>query len=192
MLLPQSSAFAALKNRLNSVSAIGYLQTGPRPYVPYLTAPLTIPWQGSVAEAISSYQSHHPRSKSVHDTYSSCVLSPATTPSASNYDRPNRLGKGREDNTIRWDQLLEKFRSVQEKARRAQRMQDGSNLDDGLDFGGLRITEREPPRPLPAPSVPPKDSTPPAAPPPKRSGLGKQFGRLGASVSGRGKRSQPQ
>lgn len=148
MLLPQSSAFAALKNRLNSVSAIGYLQTGPRP--------------------------------------------PATTPSASNYDRPNRLGKGREDNTIRWDQLLEKFRSVQEKARRAQRMQDGSNLDDGLDFGGLRITEREPQRPLPAPSVPPKDSTPPAAPPPKRSGLGKQFGRLGASVSGRGKRSQPQ
>lgn len=30
MLLPQSSAFAALKNRLNSVSAIGYLQTPPR------------------------------------------------------------------------------------------------------------------------------------------------------------------
>src|SRR5213078_3116756 len=27
MLLPQSSAFAALKNRLNSVSAIGYLHT---------------------------------------------------------------------------------------------------------------------------------------------------------------------
>ncbi|KAF3061271.1 Protein VAC14 like protein [Daldinia childiae] len=192
MLLPQSSAFAALKNRLNSVSAIGYLQIGPRPYVPYLTSPLTTPWQGSVAEAVSSYQSHHPRSQSVHDTYSSCVLSPATTPSASNYDRPNRLGKGREDNTIRWDQLLEKFRSVQEKARRAQRMLDGSNLDDGLDFGGLRITEREPPRPVPAPAVPPKDSTPPAAPPPKRSGLGKQFGRLGASVSGRGKRSQPQ
>jgi vacuole morphology and inheritance protein 14 len=31
MLLPQSSAFAALKNRLNSVSAIGYLHTMPRP-----------------------------------------------------------------------------------------------------------------------------------------------------------------
>ena len=30
MLLPQSSAFAALKNRLNSVSAIGYLQVPPR------------------------------------------------------------------------------------------------------------------------------------------------------------------
>lgn len=30
MLLPQSSAFAALKNRLNSVSAIGYLHSAPR------------------------------------------------------------------------------------------------------------------------------------------------------------------
>ncbi|PON21889.1 DNA repair and recombination protein RAD54 and RAD54-like protein [Trichoderma gamsii] len=30
MLLPQSSAFAALKNRLNSVSSIGYLQIAPR------------------------------------------------------------------------------------------------------------------------------------------------------------------
>src|SRR4051812_30492464 len=34
MLMPQSSAFAALKNRLNSVSAIGYLhQLTPRGYV---------------------------------------------------------------------------------------------------------------------------------------------------------------
>jgi hypothetical protein len=32
MLLPQSSAFAALKNRLNSVSNIGLLHS-PRPYV---------------------------------------------------------------------------------------------------------------------------------------------------------------
>lgn len=30
MLLPQSSAFAALKNRLNSVSSIGLIHTGPR------------------------------------------------------------------------------------------------------------------------------------------------------------------
>lgn len=33
MLLPQSSAFAALKNRLNSVSSIGYLHVSPRRYV---------------------------------------------------------------------------------------------------------------------------------------------------------------
>ncbi|KAI0880989.1 vacuole morphology and inheritance protein [Annulohypoxylon maeteangense] len=147
MLLPQSSAFAALKNRLNSVSSIGYLQIGPRPS--------------------------------------------ATAPSASNYDRPNRLGKGREDNIIRWEQLLEKFRTVQDRARRAQRLMEGGGLDDGPGFGGIRITEKEPPRPAAGPAVPPKDSTPAAAPP-KRSGLTRQFGRLGASVSGRGKRSQQQ
>lgn len=33
MLLPQSSAFAALKNRLNSVSNIGFLHNAPRRYV---------------------------------------------------------------------------------------------------------------------------------------------------------------
>lgn len=35
MLLPQSSAFAALKNRLQSVSAIGYLHIVPRTYVSF-------------------------------------------------------------------------------------------------------------------------------------------------------------
>lgn len=33
MLLPQSSAFAALKNRLNSVSSIGYLHVAPKGFV---------------------------------------------------------------------------------------------------------------------------------------------------------------
>lgn len=145
MLLPQSSAFAALKNRLNSVSAIGYLHIAPRPT--------------------------------------------ATTPSSSNYDRPARL-KGREDGLIRWDQLLEKFRSVQDKARRAQRL--GGGLDEGPDFSELRLSEglglKEPPRPMTGPPVPQKDPQPAAAP--KRSGLGRQFGRLGGAVSGRGKRVQ--
>lgn len=45
MLLPQSSAFAALKNRLNSVSAIGYLHVAPRAYVPYcFLSPLYLPF----------------------------------------------------------------------------------------------------------------------------------------------------
>ncbi|KAI9758544.1 MAG: hypothetical protein M4579_003036 [Chaenotheca gracillima] len=74
MLLPQSSAFAALKNRLNSVSAIGYLHIAPRPTL---------------------------------------------TPASSSYERPNRL-KGREDGGIRWVELLDKFKAVQEKARRQQ------------------------------------------------------------------------
>ncbi|KAF2147451.1 uncharacterized protein K452DRAFT_304280 [Aplosporella prunicola CBS 121167] len=76
MLLPQSSAFAALKNRLNSVSAIGYLHIAPR------TAP--------------------------------------TPTVASSFERPNRL-KSRDEGTIKWVELLDKFKQVQERARRAQR-----------------------------------------------------------------------
>ncbi|KAI1181023.1 vacuolar protein 14 C-terminal Fig4p binding-domain-containing protein [Nemania sp. FL0916] len=149
MLLPQSSAFAALKNRLNSVSSIGFLHAGPRPTV--------------------------------------------TVPGSSGYDRPNRLSKGREDGIIRWEQLLEKFRSVQERARRAQRSMGGGTFDEGPNFGGLRITDstaaKEVGRPgVVGPPVPQKDAVPTA--PPKRTGLGRQFGRLGATVAGRGKRTQ--
>lgn len=82
MLLPQSSAFAALKNRLNSVSAIGYL--------------------------------HMPR-----------AAPSATTPSSvSTFERQNRL-KSREEGTIKWTELLEKFKSTQERVRRAQQRQLG-------------------------------------------------------------------
>ncbi|KAK9772758.1 putative Vacuole morphology and inheritance protein [Seiridium cardinale] len=193
MLLPQSSAFAALKNRLNSVSSIGYLHIAPRPYVYSSNAQGSHSRQGSVAEAATSFHSHNPRSKSVHDTHALQSPSSATTPSASNYDRPNRLkGPGREESIIRWDQLLEKFRSVQDKARRAQRLSGG--LDDGPDFSELRYGDgasglKEPTRPLAGPPVPQKD--PPAVPPQKKSsGIGRQFGRLGGAVAGRGKRSQ--
>ncbi|KAF2102088.1 ARM repeat-containing protein [Rhizodiscina lignyota] len=79
MLLPQSSAFAALKNRLNSVSAIGYLHGAPR------TAP--------------------------------------TTPAVSSFERTNRL-KAREEDQIKWMELLDKFKAVQERARRYQRGQN--------------------------------------------------------------------
>ncbi|KAK4452078.1 ARM repeat-containing protein [Podospora aff. communis PSN243] len=149
MLLPQSSAFAALKNRLNSVSSIGYLHIAPRPS--------------------------------------------ATTPSGSNFDRPNRL-KGREDGIIRWNELLEKFRVVQERARRLQRL--GGDLDDGtLGVGDLRISDGIEPRgskelSARAPPVPVKDPPPPTPPAKPRSGLGRQFGRLGGAVAGRGKRGQ--
>ncbi|TVY59293.1 Protein VAC14-like [Lachnellula cervina] len=93
MLLPQSSAFAALKNRLNSVSAIGYLHIAPR------TAPANA--------------------------------------GPSNFDRSSRL-KGRDEGGIRWTELLDKFKSVQEKARRAQRTGD---LDDGFGMLDARAGE---------------------------------------------------
>lgn len=194
MLLPQSSAFAALKNRLNSVSSIGYLHIAPRPYVSSSNAQGSHSRQGSVAEAVTSLQTHNPRSKSVHDTHALLSPSSAITPSTSNYDRPNRLkGPGREESIIRWDQLLEKFRSVQDKARRAQRL--GGGLDDGPDFSELRYGDaasgmKEPPRTSIGPPVPQKDPPAQAPPPKKSSGIGRQFGRLGGAVAGRGKRSQ--
>lgn len=195
MLLPQSSAFAALKNRLNSVSSIGYLHIAPRPYVPFLTLPSPRPQQGSVVEAIANVFSQTSPRKAGHDTH---ILphSNATTTGSSNFDRPNRL-KGREDGIIRWNELLEKFRSVQERARRAQRM--GGDLDDSppaLGVGDLRLSdgfEKAGPGPKEGtrPPVPSKDLPTPAVPAVKpRSGLGRQFGRLGGAVSGRGKRNQ--
>ncbi|PHH58604.1 hypothetical protein CDD81_5087 [Ophiocordyceps australis] len=152
MLLPQSSAFAALKNRLNSVSAIGYLQVVPR--------------------------------------------STSTSSSSSNFDRPNRL-KGRDEGGIRWVELLDKFRSVQERARKTRRqMADG---DDGASAGmsDLRISEpgfgtgQKEGRGVVSVLAPPKDSTP-VAPiaPAKKTGLGRQFGRLGGAVSGKSRRNQ--
>lgn len=196
MLLPQSSAFAALKNRLNSVSSIGYLHIAPRPYVPS-NAPLPHSRQGSVVEAIHSLQTPSPRSKFSSTSIDSHTsnLSSATTPSASSFDRPNRL-KGREEGIIRWAELLEKFRSVQERARRAQRL--GGDLDDRptLGVGDLRIADgidlvpSKAPAGRAGPPVPLKDTpTPsPPAPAPKKSGLGRQFGRLGAV--GRARRGQ--
>lgn len=86
MLLPQSSAFAALKNRLNSVSAIGYLHIAPR---------------GGAGGGVSGSTG-------------------STSSAVSTFERQNRL-KGREEGTIRWTELLEKFKATQEKLRRAQR-----------------------------------------------------------------------
>ncbi|RDL32459.1 ARM repeat-containing protein [Venustampulla echinocandica] len=147
MLLPQSAAFAALKNRLNSVSAIGFLHIAPR------VAP--------------------------------------TNAGPSNFDRSSRL-KGRDEGGIRWNELLEKFKSVQDRVRRAQR--PGGDLDDGLGMLDGRAGEgldtkafKELAR-LPSAPLPPKDTpTAPARTQPEatksKSSLGK-FGRLGGAVSG--------
>jgi vacuole morphology and inheritance protein 14 len=206
MLLPQSSAFAALKNRLNSVSSIGYLHIAPRPYVASTStscthaAPHTR--QGSVVEAIHSLQQQgpspvpipHRSSKYSIDTHAAAMVSNAATPGGSNFDRPNRL-KSREEGIIRWTELLEKFRSVQERARRAQR--PGGMMNDGpssLAIGELRITgenadgnkaPKEPARPGLGPPVPLKDPPAPAAPAPKPRGLGRPFGRLGGGAKGK-------
>ena len=109
MLLPQSSAFAALKNRLNSLNAIGYLHIAPRTYV------------------------SHARQKSTEAKF----VSTPQTPGAA-FDRPNRL-KPREEPGIRWTELLEKFKSVQEKARRAHRLEH--QVDDGVSVSNATVTD---------------------------------------------------
>ncbi|SPJ78969.1 probable enzyme activator VAC14 [Fusarium torulosum] len=152
MLLPQSSAFAALKNRLNSVSAIGYLHVAPR-------------------------------------------TTTTSTPSSSNFDRPNRL-KSREDGNIRWVELLEKFRSVQERARRAQRQNnmDGDEIPS-MGVSELRIgdgaadVKGKDTRGVGLQTIPQKEPAPAPPVPAKRIGLGRQFGRLGGAVAGKGRRN---
>lgn len=123
MLLPQSSAFAALKNRLNSVSAIGYLHIPLRPYHP------------------------PPPFRNAHVTPASNPITPsASTATFERPDRPNRL-KARDEGGIRWTELLEKFRAVQERARRALR---GSSLA-GFPFDDVPETpDVQTPLPVPA------------------------------------------
>lgn len=103
MLLPQSSAFAALKNRLNSVSNIGLLQTGTKTWVPY-------------SHSIPKHADHF---SFILHTDSGFSATSTATPS---YERPTaaRLGKVRENEplAIRWTDLLDKFRATQERWRR--------------------------------------------------------------------------
>ena len=112
---------------------------------------------------------------------------------APSYDRQNRLGKGREESIIKWGELLEKFRSVQERARRAQNHgSDGTNtMHTDVRSTGTEIKAAKDVWLSSGPPVSAKDPTP--QPPPlataKRLGLSRQFGRLGGAVAGRGKRS---
>jgi len=114
MLLPQSSAFAALKNRLNSVSAIGYLHIAPRSYVPP-----------------SNF--NHLRQKS-SETGS---ISSQPGPAVSSFERPNRL-KAREESGVKWVELLDKFKATQERARRSQRVAMG-----GEDIGPVPTQDKD-------------------------------------------------
>ncbi len=119
------------------------------------------------------------------------MLSAAPSSSSSGYDRPNRL-KGREEGGIRWVELLEKFRSVQERARRAQRQNMDNDDAPSIGVGELRIGDGsfdprgKDGRTISSNPAPQKDANAPAA---KKSGLGRQFGRLGGAVSGRSKRN---
>ncbi|KAK7205325.1 vacuolar protein 14 C-terminal Fig4p binding-domain-containing protein [Myxozyma melibiosi] len=97
MLLPQSSAFATLRNRLNSVSAIGYL---------HIVPPALMSSGGGATSATSGKQPVF-----------------------------NRF-KGRIDEA-RWNDLLDKFRTVQTKHERLRRQVQGAGPANGLGMTGI-------------------------------------------------------
>lgn len=172
MLLPQSSAFAALKNRLNSVSAIGYLHIAPRTYVP-------------------SSNFNHLRQKS---SETGSASAPQGAP-VSSFERPNRL-KAREEGGVKWIDLLDKFKTTQEKARKSQRL-----ASMGEDVGPSPVQEKGPAE------APPRSAGLGRGPPPA-AGLNRQppgvagqqppghrarssltnLGRLAGGVAGRRKK----
>src|SRR5881394_3900062 len=57
------------------------------------------------------------------------VNAPGTSPAP--YERPTGRLKTREDNAIRWAEMLDKFKSVQEKARRSRRSSQRQIDPDG-------------------------------------------------------------
>lgn len=112
MLLPQSSAFAALKNRLNSVSSIGLLHTpaamptSARPSYVALRSPGPNP---------GSLQNHHtdPYQSGISTGVSSTTMPNTTTSSA--VRRARDIGS---TGDVKWTELLDKFRQTQDKAHR--------------------------------------------------------------------------
>lgn len=115
MLLPQSSAFAALKNRLNSVSAIGLLHT-----------PASLPTATSRSSAVAG------------------MSSAPSAGASSSASLPGRLARARDaTGDIKWPELLEKFRATQEKARKRNlALMRGTALQDDVDnLGGGPATK---------------------------------------------------
>jgi vacuole morphology and inheritance protein 14 len=101
------------------------------------------------------------------------TYSAPTTPSVSTFDRPNRL-KSREDPGIKWSDLLEKFKSVQEKARRSQqRPQRLTTLPNGLTLPDMD-DDLESPTLNKEASAPPKE---------KATGRLSGLGRPGSAAS---------
>ncbi|CAG8196424.1 unnamed protein product [Penicillium olsonii] len=164
MLLPQSSAFAALKNRLNSVSNIGFLHSGPRKYGPSPRSP-------SASQLPSPYREKDSK-----------TMAPSTLPTGSSFDRPTgtRL-KTRDENNIRWVDLLDKFKVVQERTRRSSnqlhRAQEAQNpaLTAALSAAAADGSRTRLPD---APRGPPT-----GPPPPAPGGRGSEPGPKGNSSS---------
>ncbi|KAI4942448.1 hypothetical protein J4E91_010045 [Alternaria rosae] len=145
MLLPQSSAFAALKNRLNSVSAIGYLHIAPqRSSSTYVHPSSSSPTLNHLRQKSSEVGSNSSASSGIPSSAGSNV---------STFERPGRLkprdglGGPEAGGTVKWSELLDRFKQTQEKARRTQRMASMGEEEEMHEKMGPRA---------PTPSAPPK------------------------------------
>ena len=115
------------------------------------------------------------------------IFSAPPTPTAA-FDRPGRLNKQREEGVIKWAELLDKFKSVQEKARRTNRQQSQAG-DKSPSRNEATESSKEKALPdVPKQSVRPssaESTTRPSQPTHKpKSSLG-NFSRLTSSVSGK-------
>jgi vacuole morphology and inheritance protein 14 len=195
MLLPQSSAFAALKNRLNSVSAIGYLHIAPQRSSSTYVHP----------SSSSSPTLNHLRQKSSEvgsNSSSSSGIPSSGGPSASTFERPGRLkprdglGGPEAGGSVKWTELLERFKQTQEKARRSQRMASmGEEEEVQEKMGPTAPTPPIPPKPAGLrPGSPAGAMRPPPAPVPPGPAQGHKprsslsnLGRFAGGVAGRRK-----
>ena len=109
---------------------------------------------------------------------------PPPTPTTA-FDRPNRL-KVREEGAIKWVELLEKFKSVQERARRANRQHNPADDGPSAPNGNVEPSKEKPPLDAPKQSLRPSSAEGISRPPPAghkaKSSLG-NFSRLTGGVS---------
>lgn len=146
MLLPQSSAFAALKNRLNSVSAIGLLHS-PTPNSA-LASSGNISGIGargnpSPLAHVSTTTTHGSSGSGASGASGTGAGMAGGGPGGGGGVYSSRLGKPRSDPlslsgsggevVVKWPELMEKFRQTQEQARRRRQL---ALLRRGVGGGG--------------------------------------------------------
>lgn len=121
MLLPQSSAFATLRNRLNAVSALGYLHI----------ASTARQGQGSGATSLAGTAGSSTGTTS-GSGYSGAASSSSGQGGSVSAARSKIVGNNRED--LKWNELLIHFKVVQarqERARRTNTVQDDQQTGSG-------------------------------------------------------------
>lgn len=116
MLLPQSSAFAALKNRLNSVNAIALLHTPP-----------TMPTSARPSVAAGS-----------------SIPGSSSTSTVGRLAGRREPGSINTTGEVKWSELLEKFKGQQERARKRNErlLRGGYDEDDDLEAPMPEIERR--------------------------------------------------